>query len=838
MEGDEENQLPASDSQVVEAKTRTEQTEIGSETTSRETEVPPTATTTMTARTDNKFTGADENAESLLPSRNESLGTSNWPMAVINNKANARPGTTTTPPQRPTSSSEDEALLDGFILLRLAQLLNIDVYYIGHQQRPLRRPGQHCSRKSANESRRQPVEENEWVSTAADKSSSRHAPPDMESVLDATGSTTREQDWRQLQIQEPPHRRNLMDELQEINPFRELLERHPRLGDLLRIVRIGLSLLATMISVDKTISSLLLCLLSRPDIKGRPGNIGLAYEASDITMSWLVLILLNSCSMYILFSTVFNGHLLWALLSQRLFLVSRRFQYKTMLSMLVFIYLEYIVNISFVNNLFGWSFESNGEPDSESQPGGSWHKLSVSQSSTSGGSSSSSKSVTRNGMMHGHGIHQSYSVLSNLETFVTEKDEANLLVDIGLTVFQFARGIIRMSPYITINYVTLCLNEHIKTIRNQTLLTESLKRKQKLRMVVKSKRVVDRASNSIGAVPLSSSNSELNGANQANGNGPIRSPVNARAKKRVIFATETSGKQQTLLQMGDNNSLRPPLSSPLSGASSSRTTSPTSLAGSQRSTSSLSCEQVGELPQAPRASQLSPAPNRLYSVESSDGSTISMNLRAAQKRRSDRHSYLDRIKDFEELESYVTNLYIFTGRLNRLMSRMGLAMFFIVHNLVITATLIVPEAIRGGSPMVQLIRVLVVLIGIVPFVAGQALDGQLEQLSKQIDRIIIQQQFISRKRDNLVRIRELLHDIRVNCGGMLNFNVATGIKYLVVAFASAFFIEQEGEFFLELKFCSVQVESSCPVVVVVVVVVVVCPDVAVEWPQDHSTRLA
>lgn len=675
-----------------------------------------------------------------------------------------RPGVRVSHHQKYYGVVANEPLLDGFMLLRLMQLLNFDVYYIGLHSSP----SNTISATSISSSSEEKL-------TANDELINESA-ADLEAAKRASTSSM---------AQEPYVEPNIMDEVAELNPLHRIIDQSRFLRAIFRYLKICLSLVAILISVDKLLSTILLCLLGRMDSKSHSGSakaaIGVNFEASDVSMSWFVLILINLSSTYILFSTVFNGHLLWNLFSQRLFLVSRRFQYKTMLSLLVFVYLEYIINISFINNLFGWSFVSNDLDNNN---------------------------INFNS---DHNIHGGYSVVNNLRKFVTEQDDEHHYIDIILTIIQFARGIIRISPYITIVYAIICLKEHIKTIRNQYLLTDSLKKRQKLRLVVKNRR--DNLRGTLGSQKLSSLTA--NGTNGLNG---------MSKKKRVIFVTETSGERppvagcssdtnsgQQQLNAAANAAIRHLQEANMNSTASTSngydgkvSVSPMSL-NSNRSLSSLGEPKVSNMMKSnendeyaitsismPPQSPLPGSGGQLrYPMRSAGNLAPARQMSTRRKRRS---FYLDRVRDFDELESYITNLYIFTGRLNRLMSRQGLAMFFIVHNLVISCSLIVPEAIRGGPPMVYTIRLLVIVIGIVPFIYGQLLNGQLKQLSKQIDRIIIQQQFISRRRDNLVRIRELLHDIRVNCGGMLNFNVETGIKYLVIAFASAFFIEQEGKF--------------------------------------------
>ena len=620
----------------------------------------------------------------------------------------------------------NENLLDGFSMLRLAQLLNLDIYYIGAGSEKDSPPAEPPPRKLTS----QVLEIEENFAQVREKSSF-----------------------------EGENKQILLDEVAQLNPLRKYLANSRLLRAICKCLKILLSLIAIMISIDQTLSTIVLCLLSRDDLKlnelDRPDVGIIDYKSSDVTMSWFVLVLIKLSSTYIIFSTVFNGHFLWQLLSQNLFLIDRTYQCKLMLKMFVFIYLEYIINISFVNNLYGWSFIMDGVD----QTNGNRNYVAGSGGGPSG------NQVTSKQFVHG-----SYGVLVNLQVFVTEHDDANNLVDIVLTIFQFARGIIRMSPYITINYVICCLKEHINTIRNQNLLTDSLKKRQKLRLAVKSRRVQFR----------NSTTSKLNGqVAPLNRTTSSSFQSSNMRKKRVIFATDESGRLCPAAQQ-PNESLR-------SSATSSFTESPN---GSRSPSPFSSITKAAAAAAATNTTKLSsPA------VASDEESENSPTRKQPKLKRN--HVFLDRIKDFAELESYITNLYIFTGHLNRLMSRQGLVVFFIVHNLLVSCSLIVPEAIRGGPFMVQAIRLLVIIIGIVPFVCGQLLNGQLQQLSKQIDRIIIQQQFIGRRRDNLVRIRELLHDIRVNCGGMLNFNMATGIKYLVVAFASAFFIEQEGELFFQ-----------------------------------------
>lgn len=620
----------------------------------------------------------------------------------------------------------NEPLLGGFALLRVVQLLNFDIYYLG------------LSRNSSTKSSTNNLADPEL------------ATPRITSVVSLKPeSTIRTQVNSNSQI----YYRTLLDELADYNPIQKYINKYSILDCFCRLLKICLSLFAIIIGIDKTISNIILCLSSNIEIKG-----GGAQEQANSSMGLSVLILVNISSIYILFSTVFNGHILWNLLNQRLFLVSKQFQCKTMLILLIFVYLEYIVRIAFVSNLYEWDFTSNN-------------------------------------IQSGN-----YSVFANLRIFLTEQDEEHYYIDIILTIIQFARGIIRISPYITINYAIICLKEHVRTIRNQHLLTDSLKKKQKLRLVV----------------------SNRSKKNQDGKNG-VR-------KKKVIFATNLNAQTTTVDENGrrltltpssndedilkhfnqEHESMREIGSIESIYQSKVRDTSVHSI-GNISTISSRNSFELGQQNTFYRSDNK--FANGRYHIDdlnqfdkANNGRNISSSYDTKENKQSNnldmlsnrtgekQNIYLKKISDFDELESYITNLYIFTGRLNRVMSRQGLTVFFIVHNLVITVSLIVPEAVRGGIAMAYITRFLLILIGIMPFVIGESLNEQLEQLSKQIDRIIIQQQFIYTRRDNLVRIRELIHDIRVNCGGMLNFNMKTGIKYLVVAFASAFFIEQERKY--------------------------------------------
>lgn len=639
----------------------------------------------------------------------------------------------------------NEPLLGGFALLRVVQLLNFDIYYIGLDSR---------SDKAAMMSR---LGDLEAAAKLQEKS--------IDLNQGCASPTTIGTDAYNNQTNAPPsYYKTFLDDLSQYNPFQKYIDRFSLLNALCKFLKICLSLSAIMFGFDKFISTIILCLSTKID----------SPETSNSGMGLFVLILVNFSSMFILSSTVFNGHLLWNLFSKRLFLVSRRFQYKTMLCLLIFVYLEYIINISFVNNLYDWDFISNNI-----QSG-------------------------------------SYSVLANLRIIVTEQDEEHYYVDILLTIIQFARGAIRISPYITINYAIICLKEHIHTIRNQHLLTDSLKKRQKLRVVVAHRKGVAKSAitapgkkkrvNFVTNAPGEVSNDTQGNNQTSNGQEPLVARVDNNANNiRTSSNSQQRGQlkkpsngnsgssspsqnlawRPTLPPGADENVTSIPISfigSPLNGGSESELKKPASTANIQPSLQPSAQQQ-----RRPQSQTL----EREVSFADSDQQSGTANSTRSEDIEK---LYLTRIRDFDELESYITNLYIFIGKLNRFMSRQGLTIFFIVHNLVISVSVIVPEAVRGGIFVAYLVRFLVVLIGFAPFAFGQQLNSQLEQLSKQIDRIIIQQQFIHRRRDNLVRIRELVHEIRVNCGGMINFNVETGIKYLVVAFASAFFIEQERKY--------------------------------------------
>lgn len=664
-----------------------------------------------------------------------------------------------------------EPLLGGFALLRVVQLLNFDIYYLGLSRKV-------TTKKGLNDNFVDP-ELAKTITTTITRVQTVDS-------FDTPEYTVR---GSQVNLSDPKeYYETFLDELASYNPLQKYINKYSLLNGFCRLLKICLSLFAIIIGIDKTISNIILCFTSNIESKG-----GDAQEQANSSMGLSVLILVNISSIYILFSTVFNGHLLWNLLSQRLFLVSEKFQCKTMLILLIFVYLEYVVSIAFVNNLYEWDFTSNNI-----QSG-------------------------------------SYSVFANLRIFLTEQDEEHYYIDILLTIIQFARGIIRISPYITINYAIICLKEHIKTIRNQHLLTDSLKKKQKLRLVVsnRNKKIQD------GKNGKDVRKKRVNFVTNLNGQAATSTVASLSGDEdaRRSTLTPNSNDDDIIKHFNQEHNLRERESLDSIYLIKVRDRNIHSSGNISTISSRNSFESSHQQNPLDRSNKLNA--NGGYLIDDLNNksnclrNTNYMNVDLIKEykqfnhnnkllsryKRGEEHSniYLKKIKDFDELESYITNLYIFTGRLNRVMSRQGLTVFFIVHNLVITVSLIVPEAVRGGIIMAYIIRFLVILIGIMPFVIGESLNEQLEQLSKQIDRIIIQQQFIYTRRDNLVRIRELIHDIRVNCGGMLDFNMETGIKYLVVAFASAFFIEQERKYsvkrirlvFLNIKHTTTRTNSSC-----------------------------
>jgi len=598
---------------------------------------------------------------------------------------------------------------------------------------------------------------------------------------------------------------------------------------LLKNFKIMLSFMAICLSLTKSLATILLCLIVRSDRLTQGNQSSRApigsetdpreYDSPNITMGWLVLILVNLSSTSILFSLVFNGHLLWDLLGQRLFLVSKRFQHKIMLSLLIFILFEYAVNSLFVNNLFDWSFRQADQD--ESYPGGDRmeNKPPMNHSSFSMFDERGSYSDTKwyENITSGH-------VLKTIKVLVTSHDRDNRGIDLLLSVIQFARGILRVSPYITINFCIICLRKHIETIRKQHLLTKSLKRRCRLRMVL---------ANQSKTPKLAQSEKKLNTNRSSKPQLFIRrfsllpgSLTDGRAeKKKVNFLTRKSPspscsalavRPSSRLSEDVPEAVEPTTTKDEEGlqiTSRSWTSANISSLDLQRLSPSLLSLSANSMNSQsdPRTNHLTAAGDQelscLPTSSSASGRSYALDGQQAHEssrtEKKDHERYLNCIKDFHALEMSITKLYIFTGRLNRLMSRLGLTVFFIVHNLLISCSLIIPQAIDGFSYeednismiRVYVVKILIIVIGIVPFVCGQSLNDQLEQLSKQIDRIIILQQINSSRRDNLVRTRELVHDIRLNCAGMLVFNIENGIfKYLLVAFAGAFFVEQRGEY--------------------------------------------
>lgn len=604
----------------------------------------------------------------------------------------------------------NEPLIGGLAWLRVVQLLNFDIYYIGFSAK---------SRLAAKLYRLEEVE------TAAElQKDAVYFPID--------GGDQGKQVYYST----------ILDTLAKSNPFQKYIDCYKVLDRLCHFLKIFLSLTAIVICLDKTIANIILCLATSNNIKQDDES-----GSTNSNMAMVVLILVNLSSLYILFSTVFNGHLIYNLFSRRLFLVSREFQCKTMIMLIPFIYLEYIIDVVFIDNFYEWDYTSN--------------------------------SVASN----------KFSALANLRVLATEKDEDNIWWDTFLTIIQFSRGIIRISPYIIVNYAIMCLREHINVIRNQYLLTESLKKRTKLRLAVRTNKTNQKASKQTGP----NKKKKVNFDNKSPGNNSNGLTNNldlpgARSQHRKSLVN-LDVDQLNLMQ--SQNKQRQPnkaitdstLPNDMSIENLNQSQSNNSACIVSLSISSLDNEIQNKDWDAFEA----------MNAVSSNITTPS-NPEVDSSKSDPKKVYLSRIRDFDELESYITNLYIFTGRLNRYMTRQGLGIFFIVHNLLITAAVIRPEAIHGGPIMVYLLQFLMVSLAFIPFVHGESLNSQLEQLSKQIDRIIIQQQLTHNRRDNLVRIRELIHDIRVNCGGMLNFNVEDGIKYLVIAFASAFFIEQERKY--------------------------------------------
>lgn len=609
-----------------------------------------------------------------------------------------------------TQTQLNEPLIGGLAWLRAVQLLNFDIYYI------------HFSIKSREATK---------LYRSGDVETAANIQKDAVYFAIDGGDEARQVYYS-----------TILDTLAKSNPLQKYIDKYEILDKFCRFLKIFLSLTAIVICFDRTLANIILCLVTRnsmnPDENSTNSNMGL-----------IALISVNASSLYILYSTIFNGHLIWNLFSRRLFLVSRRFQVKTMIMLLPFIYLEYLINIVFVDNLYEWEYTSN--------------------------SMSSGK----------------FSVLANLRILATEKDEDDNLIDTFMTIIQFVRGIIRISPYIMVNYAIVCLGEHINLVRNQHLLTESLKKRTKLRLAVrrgkgntkngksttgKSKKKVNFDKKSIGGSHMTGSNNttnldslEVSSANRSQ----RKSVVNLDVDQLSSLQVQTKFQQHPNRAQANSENISNDLieyHNPNTACVVSLTTS-SDYEGTNR-----------DMDTSDRLTFVSPI------IEGSVGNIGDIE---GLDRAESRKIYLNRIRDFDELESYITNLYIFTGRLNRFMTRQGLSVFYIVHNFLISASVIRPEAIHGGPVMIYLIQSLMVVLAFVPFMFGESLNGQLEQLSKQIDRIIIQQQLTHNRRDNLVRIRELIHDIRVNCGGMLNFNVEDGIKFLVIAFASAFFIEQE-----------------------------------------------
>lgn len=461
-------------------------------------------------------------------------------------------------------------------------------------------------------------------------------------------------------------------------------------------------------------------------------------------VTFIVLMLYQISELIILTDTIFRGHLIWNLLSQRLFLVSRKYQIKTMLFLLVFAYCDYFLYICFVENLF----QVTSKP----------------------------LVTTNNRVISSQGLSPSIALLighkppSIQEHTTAGSESASVLLLFLSDILYFSRTIIRIGPYISMNYAIACLCEHIGNIRNQQLFIESLNKRHKSRLAVPQEKLqrqsakVRLRNSTLTPFTAATATNSKRGDSVASS---FLSPSMSSARASYSSVSDAVGARTSLshLQLLDVD--------PLQYQQQSAKVTPTTSSNRQ----SLATNNTASNSQA------------VYITEKA--SELAMQRGAEFALLKKRKQFCDRITNFDELETYVTDLYVFAGRLNSLISRQGLVFYFIVHSLIISSMLLAPEKIGGSLVSIYILYAIVIVLGLLPFYFGYCLDEQLVELSKQIDRIIVHHQFIYRRRENLVRIRELISDIKISCGGMLHFNIKSGIKFLIVSSATAFFIKQE-----------------------------------------------
>lgn len=145
---------------------------------------------------------------------------------------------------------------------------------------------------------------------------------------------------------------------------------------------------------------------------------------------------------------------------------------------------------------------------------------------------------------------------------------------------------------------------------------------------------------------------------------------------------------------------------------------------------------------------------------------------------------------FQDIEQNLNELYLFVSQLNEVSSEQNLLGFVIVQNMLTTMSLIGKQDTEMGLYS-WVIRIMILTTGLAPYICGHLLNSQLNLLSEQLDRVIIQQQLNHNTGDRIIRLKELVNDIKIDCGGLFSFNIQSGIKFIVVAVSAGFFITQE-----------------------------------------------
>lgn len=650
-----------------------------------------------------------------------------------------------------------ESLIAGFALLRALQLISFNIYYIGSIFNP--RSRRYLTRSgSIDEEIDGAIDEVENIDgNELNNDERKQIQGSFDNQFEPEQINDSRKDASAYNSASFYHRfePTVLDIVNQYNPFEKLIQKSYSFSMFCDFIKISLSIIAITIVVDKIFLTVLISSFKDFDVnsinigsdssidfsntskhsndesnkvyhkviltnnstliaatindtshtsnhthgKGHESNRDIENSEPETGLvSFIVLILYQLSELIIVYNTIFNGHLMWNLFNQRLFLVCTRYQYKIMLKLFVFVYIEYYIYIAFIENLYSFSNINLINYSSELP---SWESP----------------------------FNCAINLILGREL---ASARVNLFLDIISNAIYFTRSMIRISPYIALNYSIACLVVHVENIRSQQLFSKSLKKRGYIdsKNPIKNKQAL--------------SNQRLN-----------------QNKQQLMMIDHQQSRDQSIFFTSNQNS-------PVKRDPSINILSDDSLSKNKNID----------------------IPDDATTIHISHDNSISS---------CDVNDFSNRIKDFEELESYITNLYVYTCRLNRVMTIQGVGYFFVIHNTIISCSLLKHELIKGGPIFAYLINLLVVVIGFLPFYLSYSFDEQLAELSKQIDRIIIQQKFIYRRRDNLVRIRELINDIKINCGS-LHFNFKAGLKYTGVAFATAFFIKQERKYDISNSF--------------------------------------